>query len=101
MRGLNFLLFGLLLLLHYHLWLGEKNWFTLSSLQAEAAAAELKTEELEKRNRILQAEIDDLTNGTEAMVENARTELDYIREDEYFIRVLPADTTLQPPDGNP
>lgn len=43
---------------------------------------------LEARNNAMQAEIDDLRGGTEALEERARTQLNLLADGEYLIQVV-------------
>ena len=50
-----------------------------------------ENETLEQRNRELQAEVEDLRQGLEAVEERARSELGLIRENEEFYQVVPGE----------
>jgi len=43
---------------------------------------------LEARNNAMQAEIDDLRDGTEALEELARVQLNLLADDEYLIQII-------------
>lgn len=43
---------------------------------------------LEARNNAMQAEIDDLLDGTEALEERARVQLNLLADDEYLIQII-------------
>ncbi|CAM5180584.1 septum formation initiator family protein [Oligella ureolytica] len=43
---------------------------------------------LEARNNAMQAEIDDLHGGTEALEERARAQLNLLADDEYLIQIV-------------
>lgn len=43
---------------------------------------------LEARNNAMQAEIDDLRDGTEALEERARVQLNLLADDEYLIQII-------------
>jgi cell division protein FtsB len=49
----------------------------------------LENEMLAQRNRELQAEVEDLRQGLEAVEERARSELGLIKENEEFYQVVP------------
>jgi len=55
--------------------------------RVEEQAAENET--LAQRNRELQAEVEDLRQGLEAIEERARSELGLIKENEEFYQVVP------------
>lgn len=88
MRILTLLLIVLLGLLQYRLWLGEHSIADYLKLQEELRSQRLSNAELEKRNRLLRADVSDLQNGLEAIEERARNELGLIRQDEVFFRLF-------------
>ena len=49
----------------------------------------MENESLAQRNRELQAEVEDLRQGLEAVEERARSELGMIKENEEFYQVVP------------
>ncbi len=89
------ILFGflgfLLLTLQYQLWLGEDSVHSLNLLEAELDAQRSNNEDLIGRNRMVEIEVLDLKNGTEAVEERARSELGMIGKDETFYMILPRD----------
>lgn len=74
--------------LQYRLWVGEGSIAELHSLKREIALEESELERLRARNRELQAEVDDLREGSEAIEERARSELGMIKPGEIFIQVI-------------
>ena len=60
----------------------------LQEKQQEIATQQVENDKLTERNRILQAEIDDLKSGTEAIEEHARLDLGMIKQNETFFRVI-------------
>ena len=74
--------------LQYRLWVGEGSIAELHSLKREIALEESELERLRARNRALQAEVDDLREGSEAIEERARSELGMIKPGEIFIQVI-------------
>jgi cell division protein FtsB len=93
MRILLAVLLLLLVLLQYKLWLGEGGFTDIRRLEQRVAAQALENEQLEQRNRELEAEVEDLRQGYEAIEERARSELGMIKEEEEFYQVVPG----QPP----
>jgi cell division protein FtsB len=93
MRILLAVLLLLLVLLQYKLWLGEGGFTDIRRLEQRVAAQALENEQLEQRNRELEAEVEDLRQGYEAIEERARNELGMIKEEEEFYQVVPG----QPP----
>ncbi|HEX5793182.1 MAG TPA: cell division protein FtsB [Rheinheimera sp.] len=88
MRILTLLLVVLLGLLQYRLWFGQHSIADYFRQQEELRSQQASNLELEKRNRLLRADVKDLQQGLEAIEERARNELGLIREDEVFFRVF-------------
>ena len=86
------LLIGILLLtlvvLQYRLWVGEGSLAEVHALKEEISQQKAELEKLRQRNDALQAEVDDLKQGLEAVEERARSELGMIREGEVFYQVI-------------
>lgn len=82
--------------LQYRLWVGEGSLAELHSLKREIAFEESELERLRARNRELQAEVDDLREGSEAIEERARTELGMIKPGEIFIQVIERPVPVNP-----
>jgi len=74
--------------LQYQLWLGERGLFDLWQRQDRLREGEATADRFERRNRRLRAEVVDLRQEGEAIVERAREDLGMIREDEIFIRMV-------------
>jgi cell division protein FtsB len=89
MRILLAVLLIVLLLLQYKLWLGEGGFANVRRLEQRVADQVEENKQLEQRNRELQAEVEDLRQGYDAIEERARSELGMIREDEEFYQVVP------------
>jgi cell division protein FtsB len=88
-RLLLAILLLLLLALQYKLWLGEGSFADVHRLQQRVAEQEHENARLEQRNRQLEAEVEDLRQGYDAIEERARSELGMIREGEEFYQVVP------------
>ena len=88
------LLIGLLLVafvfLQYRLWVGDGSLAEVSNLKREVAAQQAQLLRLRERNRALQAEVDDLKQGLEAVEERVRNELGMLKEGEVFYQVIEA-----------
>jgi cell division protein FtsB len=93
MRILLAVLLIVLLLLQYKLWLGEGGFANVRRLEQRVAEQAEENKFLEQRNQELQAEVEDLRQGYDAIEERARSELGMIREDEEFYQVVPATPT--------
>ena len=99
MRLLLLVLVVLLGLIQYPLWLGKGGWFTVWDLQSQVAEQRQINDGLRTRNAALDAEVRDLSEGTEAVEERARGELGMMREGEVFVQILPPN--VQPPQIKP
>ncbi|MBU1309574.1 MAG: cell division protein FtsB [Gammaproteobacteria bacterium] len=88
MRLLTFLLIVLLAALQYRLWFGQNSVADYFRQQDELRSQQASNLELEKRNRLLKADVTDLQQGLEAIEERARNELGLIRDDEVFFRMF-------------
>jgi cell division protein FtsB len=88
MRILTVLLVVVLGLLQYRLWFGEHSIADYFRQQEELNIQAASNLELEKRNRLLRADVKDLQQGIEAIEERARNELGLIKQDEVFFRLF-------------
>ncbi|MBL3590467.1 MAG: cell division protein FtsB [gamma proteobacterium endosymbiont of Lamellibrachia anaximandri] len=88
MRILVAILFLLLAFLQYRLWVGEGSLAEVNNLENEITRQEAELVDLKKRNRALQAEVEDLRSGSAALEERARSELGMIKEGEIFYQVI-------------
>lgn len=89
MRILLIVLALLLILLQYKLWLGEGGFTNVQRLQQRVTEQQQENARLEQRNHQLEAEVQDLRQGYDAIEERARSELGMIREEEEFYQVVP------------
>lgn len=89
MRLLIAVLVILLIGLQYMLWLGEGGYREVRRLERVLAGQQAENAALLARNRALQAEVEDLKQGLEAIEERAREDLGMIREGETFFQVVP------------
>lgn len=90
MRLIVIFLVGLLALIQYPLWLGKGGWLRVWDMEHEVVVAHQRIDALKARNAKLGSEVQDLKSGTGAIEERARSELGMIKQDEIFVRVLPA-----------
>ena len=88
MRILIVVLLLLLGWLQYRLWVGEGSLAEVAALRHEILAQGEELEKLRTRNRRLQAEVEDLRQGQDALEERARSELGMIKEGEIFLQVI-------------
>ena len=89
MRALLAILLLILVLLQLKMWFGEGSFRDVRRLEQRVEQQALENEALALRNRELQAEVEDLRQGLEAVEERARSELGMIKEDEEFYQVVP------------
>lgn len=89
MRLLIVLLGFLLIHFQYLFWFGENGWFDYQ--KAEAAVVELneRHDKLSTRNKMIEAEINNLQQGLEALEERARMQLEMVKPNERFYRIIP------------
>ncbi len=88
MRILVAILLILFVLLQYDLWVGDGSLATVWHLKQEIKKQEAENRQLRERNRALEAEVQDLKQGLEALEERARDELGMIKEGETFIQII-------------
>jgi len=89
MRALLAILLLLFILLQVKLWFGEGGYGDVKRLAQRVEEQALENEALAQRNRELQAEVEDLRQGLQAVEERARSELGMIKENEEFYQVVP------------
>ena len=89
MRTLLAILLLILVALQLKLWFGEGGYRDVQRLAQRVEEQARENEALAERNRELQAEVEDLRQGLEAIEERARSELGLIKEDEEFYQVVP------------
>lgn len=77
-----------LALLQYRLWFADGNVFEVRRLEAEVAAERERISRLRERNAALEAEVEDLKQGLDAIEARARSELGMIGRDETFYLVV-------------
>ena len=89
-----FFLVALLTLIQYPLWFGKGGWLDVWELKESIKAQKRYNEKLEIRNAGLEAQLQDLKNGYDALEELARSDLGMIGSGEVFFRVIDADTLI-------
>jgi len=88
MRWVTLILFALILLWQYPLWLGKGSWIKVWELDQQVEAQQKANLQTKTRNAVLDAEVRDLKQGTEAIEERARNELGMIKPGEVFFQVI-------------
>lgn len=97
MRILTLLLVGLIAALQYPLWLGKGSWLRVADMDRQLREQRDKNTQLRARNSSLEAEVQDLKQGLEAVEERARVELGMVKIDEVFFQILEEARPPAPP----
>jgi len=87
-RAVTLILAALLILLQYPLWLGKGSWLKVWDLNRQVEEQQQVNQQTQTRNALLDAEVRDLKQGTEAIEERARSELGMIKRDEVFFQFI-------------
>ena len=87
-RWIPRILLALILLLQYPLWLGKGSWLKVWDLRQQVDAQKQVNQQTQARNAVLDAEVRDLKQGTEAIEERARSELGMVKRDEVFFQII-------------
>ena len=95
MRVLLAVLLLVLVALQLKMWFGEGGYRDVQRLAQRVEQQARENETLAQRNRELQAEVEDLRQGLEAIEERARSELGLIKENEEFYQVVPGQEKQQ------
>lgn len=88
MRWVILVLLVLVGWLQYRFWEGEGGLREVRALQREIASQREELARSRQRNQELEAEVQDLKTGLEALEERARTELGMIREGEVLYHIV-------------
>jgi cell division protein FtsB len=88
MRWISPILTALILLLQYPLWIGKGGWLKVWDIGQKVEAQRQINQQSQKRNAVLDAEVKDLKQGTEAVEERARNELGMVKHDEIFFQLI-------------
>lgn len=88
MRWVSLILLALILLWQYPLWLGKGGWIKVWELDRQIEAQRELNLQTKTRNAVLDAEVRDLKQGTEAIEERARSDLGMIKPGEVFFQVV-------------
>jgi cell division protein FtsB len=91
------LLIVLLVLLQYKIWLGDGGIPRILQLQEEVDTVQLQVNKLKERNQALEAEVQDLKKGLDAIEERARSDLGMIGQDEVYYQVIDKKPTMDSP----
>jgi len=88
MRWISLILVALILLLQYPLWLGKGGWLKVWEIDQQVEAQKKINQQTQTRNAVLDAEVRDLKQGTEAIEERARSELGMVKHNEVFFQII-------------
>ena len=88
MRWVTLILFALILMWQYPLWLGKGSWIKVWELGQQVEAQKKTNLQTKTRNAVLDAEVRDLKQGTEAIEERARSDLGMVKPGEIFFQVV-------------
>ena len=101
MKTLLAILVVAIILLPLKMWVGEGGYRDVQRLAERVEEQARENDVLAQRNRELQAEVDDLRQGLQAIEERARSELGMVKENEEFYQVVPGQKKEpQQPDRN-
>ena len=102
MRLITIILAVLLILIQYPLWFGKGGWWRVWHLDRQLTEVKKKNADLKAQNRMLESEVRDLKEGTDAIEERARHGMGMIKPNEQFVQILSPDKTSTPPaSGKP
>jgi cell division protein FtsB len=88
MKSITTILLALLVLLQYPLWLGKGGWIKVWDLNRQIEQQERTNQQTQARNTLIEADVHDLKQGTEAIEERARLELGMIKSNEVFYQII-------------
>ncbi len=88
MKFLAFILLLLIASMQYPLWLGKASWKEVWQVGQEVVAARENNLLLQNRNNMLEAEVNDLKQGLEAIEERARSDLGMIKQNEILFQIV-------------
>jgi cell division protein FtsB len=100
MRLLFLTLLALFLLIQYPLWFGQGGWFAVWNLEQKVSEQRTVNEGLRQRNLAMEAEVEDLRSGTQAVEERARTDLGLMLDQEVYVQILTPDSNAREPAAN-
>ena len=74
--------------MQYKLWFGDDSVREVVELRQTLKEQESKNNQVKQQNAVLEAEVENLKTGLDAIEERARSELGMIKEDETFIHII-------------
>jgi len=98
----TYVLLAMLVLLQYPLWFGNGGVIAAWRLSRDIAVQQLENARLKDRNQALEADVNDLKQGLEAIEERARSELGMVKKGEIFYQVIdPKPAAMSPEKTQP
>lgn len=88
MKKLAVTLVALIILAQYPLWYGKGSWLNVFEIDQQIAIQRQTNQKLQNRNTVLEAEVNDLKKGLDAIEELVRNELGMIQKDEVFFQIM-------------
>lgn len=88
MRFLPWLLIILLVVVQYRLWVGDGSLAEVWGLHKQVKIQQQENLGLRERNQALEAEVQDLKQGLDAIEERAREELGMVKNGETFYQIV-------------
>jgi len=82
------LLVCMIVLMQYPLWFGKGSWLEIMEMHEQIVTLHETNQQLQNRNTVLEAEVNNLKKGLDAIEELARSELGMIRKNELFFHVV-------------
>lgn len=87
-RSLTVVLGLLFVILQYEIWSTHGGLSQVWKLKQSITTVEEQNKELQEKNIILAADVDDLKNGDESIEEHARMDLGMIKKNEIFYQIV-------------
>ena len=81
--------------LQYKIWLQDGGLPEVLQLQEEVVQVKTEVEKLQDRNSSLDAEVNDLKKGLDAIEERARSEMGMIKQGEVYYQVIKPESETQ------
>ena len=88
MKWVTLVLVSAIAFFQYQLWIGKGSYHDVVVTDGKIAAQQATNANLQLRNNALNAEVADLTDGSEAITEIARVDLGYIEQGETYYRLI-------------
>lgn len=88
MKWIAVILLVILMTLQYRIWFGDSSYQKIKIQEEQIQKVQLENDELTARNQKLFAEIKNLRNGSDAVEERARNQLEMVKDGEVFFRIL-------------